>query len=131
MRVLLTGATGFIGSNVARALRRDGFEVHALSRPEVDLRDADAVDRAIERAKPEMCIHLAWYAEPGKYLHAKENLALVGATLRLAERLHEAGCKRFVGAGTCFEYDTSQGRLSESSRLGPKSLYATCKLATF
>src|SRR6185295_8451441 len=120
MRVLLTGATGFIGSNVARALRKGAFEVHALSLPEVDLADADAVDRMIDRVRPEMCIHLAWYAEPGKYLHAKENLALVGSTLRLAERLHAAGCKRFVGAGTCFEYDTSQGRLSESSRVGPQ-----------
>ncbi len=148
MRVLLTGTSGFIGSHVARALVAAGDEVFALARtPELprrvkdldgrldlltaDVTDAAAIARAIDRAKPETCIHLAWYAEPGKYLHANENLALVSATLRLAERLRAAGCRRFVGAGTCFEYDTSLGWLSETSPTAPKSVYAASKLALF
>ena len=151
-RVLLTGANGFIGSHVARALVAEGHEVHALVRQAGDglwrlsdvvskikliagdLLDPGAVAAAVEKARPELCLHLAWYAVPGKYLHAAENLALVGATLGLAQRLRDAGCARFVGVGTCFEYDvheTGQHALSETSVTKPQSLYATSKLALY
>ena len=138
-RVLLTGANGFIGAHVARALVGQGHEVHALVRrppvvsglviSEGDLTDSDAVRAAVTRARPDVCVHLAWYAAPGKYLHAVENLALVEATLDLARRLADAGCTRLVGAGTCFEYDTRGTEpLSETSRTAPGSLYAASKL---
>ncbi len=151
-RVLLTGATGFIGSQIARALVEQGCEVHALVRPSTegarglfrlddivsklvihlgDLTDATSVAAAVTLARPELCVHSAWYAAPGKYLHAVENLALVEATLDLARRLGDSGCRRLVGLGTCFEYDTSLGYLSEASPTLPLSLYAASKLGVF
>jgi nucleoside-diphosphate-sugar epimerase len=147
MRVLLTGAGGFIGAHVARALLARGAEVHAVVRDrsraprlasiaerltthEADIIDATATARVVEASKPDVAIHAAWYAVPGKYLDAPENLAHVAASLDLATRLVDAGCKRFVGVGTCFEYDTSVGTpLRESSPTLPRFLYATCKLA--
>ena len=116
-RVLLTGANGFIGSHVARALVAQGCEVHALVRQaggglwrlkdiesklvfeKGDLTDPASLDRAIANARPEVCIHLAWYAAPGKYLHAIENLALVSATLDLARRLQRQCGRRHDVAG--------------------------------
>ena len=91
MRVLLTGATGFIGSHVARVLVTAGCDVQALVRPGAardriaDLEGrlgivagdvASVADPAVlAPLAPEVCIHLAWYAEPGRYLHAVgENL---------------------------------------------------------
>lgn len=141
-RVLLTGANGFIGAHVGRALLAQGCEVHGLVRrapivsgvvPELgDLTDRDAVRSAVARARPDVCVHLAWYAAPGKYLHAVENLALIEATLDLARRLADAGCSRLVGAGTCFEYDTGGSEpLSETSPTLPGSLYAASKLGLF
>jgi nucleoside-diphosphate-sugar epimerase len=147
-RVLLTGAGGFIGAHVARALLAQGAEVHAVVRDrsrthrldaiakeltvhEADLLDPVATARVIEAARPELCIHAAWYAVPGKYLAAPENLAHVGASLDLATKLVAAGCKRFVGLGTCFEYalgDTTTP-LTESSPTGPRFLYSSSKLA--
>ena len=147
MRVLLTGAAGFIGAHVAAALLDRGVEVHAvvrdasraprldaiakqLTRHEADLLDPAARARVIGLAKPNLCIHAAWYAVPGKYLSAPENLAHVAASLELATALVDAGCTRFVGLGTCFEYDTGIGaNLTESSATGPRFLYASCKLA--
>lgn len=147
MRVLVTGAAGFIGAQVVRALLARGVEVHALDRDragakrleavasqltfhEVDLTDGAATARVIEAAKPEVCIHGAWYAVPGKYLDAPENLTHVAASLELAQRLVHAGCTRLVGLGTCFEYDTSLGvPLVESSPTKPRFLYAASKLA--
>ena len=144
-KVLLTGATGFIGSHVARRLLADGCEVHAIVRPGSDqrrIRDIagalhmlpgdllapEELDRCVDGARPDVCIHLAWCTEPGAYLHSRENIRFVEASLRLAIRLAEQGCGRFVGAGTCLEYDTSVGYLSESSPLRPASLYAASKL---
>lgn len=148
MRVLLTGAAGFIGSQVARALVVAGQDIHALVRPgadtsrlagieravrlvEGDLLDHDTVERVVRQVRPQLCVHLAWYVTPGRYLEAEENLAMVAATLDLARELAGGPCERFVGTGTCFEYDTSQGYLSEESATGPRHLYSACKLATF
>lgn len=147
MRVLLTGAGGFIGAHVARALLQRGAEVHAMVRDrsraerlegiegaltvhEADLVDPAAVKRVIEAARPELCVHGAWYAVPGKYLHGAENLDHVAASLHLARELAAAGCQRLVGLGTCFEYDTAvTSPLHEASSTAPRFLYATCKLA--
>jgi nucleoside-diphosphate-sugar epimerase len=147
MRVLLTGAGGFIGAQVARALLARGAEVHAVVRDatraprlaalakdlvihEADLVDPAAAARVVAASKPAICVHGAWYAVPGKYLDAPENLTHVAASLDLAQRLVHAGCTRFVGLGTCFEYDTSLGvPLVESSPTKPRFLYAASKLA--
>jgi nucleoside-diphosphate-sugar epimerase len=51
------------------------------------------------------------------------------ATLRLAATLAKAGCQRFVGIGTCFEYDIAYGYLSEETPTSPNTLYGASKLA--
>lgn len=145
MRVLVTGATGFFGSRAAAKLSAVG-EVFALVRPssdrarlaalapgarlvEGDVLDPASLRRAVVEVRPEICVHLAWYAVPGKYLEAPENLAHLRAGTMLVEALAEAGCRRLVTAGTCFEYDTSLGYLAESSATAPRFLYAACKRA--
>jgi nucleoside-diphosphate-sugar epimerase len=143
VNILLTGATGFIGSHVARVLVQEGHEVHALARPRSDLRRiadiqsslqiiyADLLDSALRPPPCALCIHLAWYVEPGKYLESPENKHWLAASLRLARALASAGCKRFVAAGTCFEYATTNNPLRESSPTEPRTLYAQSKLELF
>jgi len=148
MRVLLTGATGFIGSHVARLLVRQGHEVHAVVRSRastnriadvlpriniapVDLYDLTATSAVVQRIRPEGAIHLAWYAVPGKYWTARENLDCATMTLSLAEALAESGCRRVVAAGTCAEYHWDGDLLSETTTpLRPTTLYGVCKDAT-
>ena len=148
MRVLVTGAAGFIGSHIVRTIlkednsvtvavrRRASVEqfknrVSLLTVVECDLREGSQVRRLVADSQPELAIHLAWYTEPGKYWRGPENLDCVGMTLDLARALTEGGCRRLVAAGTCAEYDWSHGLLSEESTpLRPRSLYGVAKNAT-
>ena len=146
MKILVTGAAGFIGAQVVRSLLSAGHEVGALVSPhsaaerlqEVsgriallrgDLYDQDSVRAVIAAWPPEVCLHFAWYVEPGKYLSSLRNTDALAATLRLISLLGEAGCRRFVGAGTCFEYDVEQGWLHEAGPTLPETLYAAAKLS--
>ena len=145
MKILLTGATGFIGSHVARELVAAGHEVHVLVRAESNfwrIKDIKASLRIIHGdlldssfilhpSSFDLCIHLAWYVEPGKYLESPQNKQWVETSVRFARAMQDAGCRRFMAAGTCFEYATSDEPLRESSPTGPRTLYAQSKLELF
>ena len=105
MRVLITGASGFIGSQLARLLVREGHELYALLRPEsnrgriqdllpqMQVLDGDLLQpqgawlEHLKAIQPESCFHFAWYAEPGVFLSSPLNLRYLAASLRLAEGL--------------------------------------------
>jgi dTDP-6-deoxy-L-talose 4-dehydrogenase (NAD+) len=145
---MLTGAAGFVGRQVLRALGERGCRV----RPVVRERQQKwlAHDAAIETivASPDIfvesaawwartcrgvdtVIHAAWYAEPDKYLQSPKNQDCLSGTLQLAEGAAQAKVRRFVGIGTCFEYDLGAGRLSISTPLSPSTAYARAKVDAF
>jgi nucleoside-diphosphate-sugar epimerase len=144
----VTGATGFIGSQFVKVALKDNASVYTLIRRasntwrinEVltqlnviygDILDAGQIESQLKEVRPEVCVHFAWYAVPGKYMTSLENVPMISATTNLAKLLSESGCRKFIGIGTCVEYDTRIGLLSENSRTGPTSLYGASKLATF
>lgn len=143
-RVLITGASGFVGRQCVSPLLAKGFEVHAVSRKgpaadtpsevrwhALDLTDADRVSELLARVRPTHLLHLAWYAEPGKYWTSAENLRWVSASLGLFEGFAAAGGRRAVGAGTCAEYDWHAAGLCKEfeTPLAPATLYGACKHA--
>jgi nucleoside-diphosphate-sugar epimerase len=140
VKVFLTGATGFIGSHVARQLVRAGHQVHALVRPgsnrwriadiesNLQIVEADLLSSSFRLPADsfELCIHLAWYVEPGQYLHSPLNQQYLHASRALAKLF-----PRFVGAGTCFEYALTGQPLTETSPTAPRTPYARAKLELF
>lgn len=127
-RVLVTGASGFIGRHALQPLRDRGFEVHAVTRAEADLLDERAARALIRQVRPSHLLHFAWYAEHGRFWTSAENLRWVAASLGLAEEFAEQGGKRMVVAGTCAEYDWTSGVCIEGTTpLAPSTLYGASK----
>jgi nucleoside-diphosphate-sugar epimerase len=149
MRVLITGASGFIGSQLARLLVRESNEVYALLRTggdrwriqellnELQIVEGDLLQpeggwlEVLKEIRPESCFHFAWYAEPGVFLSSPLNLRYLQASLRLAEGLAEAGCKKLTVAGSFSEYDQELGYLSESSAIKPNTQYGAAKAGLY
>lgn len=145
-RVLVTGASGFVGRPALAALAARGFEVHAVARgvpagtaaagDGVRWHAADLLDGARRRelvagVGATHLLHLAWYAEPGAFWAARENAAWVAATIALLDEFAAAGGARATLAGSCAEYDwTVPGPLGEDAPLAPATYYGVCKDAT-
>lgn len=132
-RVLVTGATGFIGRHALAPLRAAGHEVHAVARtpgddPGVTWHAADLLQSpdVVREVAPDALLHLAWYAEHGTFWTAPENARWVEASLAL---LRAFGGTRVVMAGSCAEYDWTTGaeRLAEDAPLAPATLYGESK----
>jgi len=147
-RVLITGGTGFVGRHVLNHLAINDVLLTVISRDgkQTFLGKHSLLERVIKTtdlfAESEewwenslqgidIVIHLAWFAEPGKYLQSPKNMECLQGTLTMAKGAALAGVRRFVGIGTCFEYDLSHGLLSIETPLKPLTLYAAAKAATY
>ncbi|HMF58148.1 MAG TPA: NAD-dependent epimerase/dehydratase family protein, partial [Pyrinomonadaceae bacterium] len=143
-RVLLTGASGFIGRHCLTALSERGYEVHAVwskeragvdtmpgsHRHKADLLDSAQVTSLLEQVRPTHLLHCGWYAVPGKYWTATENFRWVESSLHLLQTFAAMGGQRAVGVGTCAEYDWRYGYCSERlTPLNPATTYGACKHA--
>ncbi len=142
MRALLTGATGFIGSHVAKELVSRGVQVTVLAREGSDhwriqdlSNDLSVVHGDIENGAipdlaaiaPEVCLHVAWYCEAGDYRDSPRNAAWVSSSMKLLQNLSLHGCRRLVITGSCFEYAQGPGLFAESATVGPINVYAAAK----
>jgi nucleoside-diphosphate-sugar epimerase len=140
-RVLLTGASGFIGRHAIGALLERGAEVHAVGRSaaagysctwhQADLLAPGAPQQVIAAVRPNVVLHLAWCVEHGNFWTDPANLDWIAATLALARASAEHGVRRFIGVGTCFEYDwPNEGPCVESETpLAGHTLYDRAKAA--
>lgn len=146
VRILVTGATGFVGRNILAPLSRLGFEVHAVGRQALnaqafnsqakwhacDLLDASARRGLLEAVRPSHLLHLAWYAEHGKFWASPLNLEWLQASNDLVRVFAAVGGRRFVGLGTCAEYSWNRDIYDEEkSPLKPASLYGAAKASAF
>lgn len=104
MRIFLTGASGFVGRQIARALIAQGHEVLAFTRGVGDFLSPAERASALAQARAEIVVHAAWYVEHGAFWQAEVNRRWREESIRFIDEAKRAGVMRFVGLGTCYEY---------------------------
>jgi nucleoside-diphosphate-sugar epimerase len=137
-RVLVTGATGFIGSHLVRRLISLGFEVHVLVRPTSDLARLPAgviahthhgavedLQTIVETARPDVTFHLATHFV-GRHLPSDVRALATANVLfpaQLFEALSNAGATRLVTASSAWQF-------AIDGTFRPLALYAAMKQAS-
>lgn len=134
-KILITGASGFIGRNVLNFLRSEEWEVHAFSRKssedripngywhQADLLDSAASIKFLKEHNPSHLLHLAWFHEGHSYWTSPENERWMQASEALVRKFLDCGGRRVVIAGTCAEdfvplsaYGRAKAKLFERAR---------------
>lgn len=142
MKVLVTGATGYIGNYVIEELLKRGIDVIATSTniekskstnwfnkvqyiPFTFSKNVD-INLFEYFNQPDILIHLAWQGLPNYKadFHLTENLLQQKIFL---QNLLENGLKNLTVTGTCFEYGMQQGELNETLECKPDNAYAKAK----
>jgi UDP-glucose 4-epimerase len=146
-KVLITGASGFVGNNLARFLVQSGHEVHLMLRSEhldwrlqdirdhvgvafADLRDPESVTRSVKQVKPEWVFHLAAYGAYS-FQTSMENILrtnIIG-TANLVQACLKTGFEAFVNTGSSSEYGFKDHAPPEHELPEPNSHYAVSKVS--
>jgi len=149
--ILVTGATGFVGSNLTAKLVESGAKVHIISRTEdisgdlilrdlarddvmvckCDLRDPEKVKRCVEEASPELVYHLGGVVDLARsfeiaYQCFSTNIL---GTLNLLSACEKVPLESFVFTSTCEVYESGAIPFREDTPLDPKSPYSISKVA--
>jgi nucleoside-diphosphate-sugar epimerase len=140
-QILITGATGFVGSHAIESALASGFQVTAVARSrvleplpgveyrQVDLFDEEQVSYLVKSIRPSNLLHTAWVVNPADRWTSPENSRWLVASKVLLKEFVEAGGQRVVVTGSCAEYDWSASQPCDeiTTPTRPHTLYGRCK----
>ncbi|WML36763.1 NAD-dependent epimerase/dehydratase family protein [Clostridium sp. OS1-26] len=144
-QAIVTGANGFIGSEVVKELINNNISVIALHRPnsfdkipksdlvqlvELDINNILKLKDIIKEHKPDVFYHFAWegVTEPGRS-NAEVQLRNIQNTVNCVKVAKELGCKRFICSGSIMERETIASTYAQESRPGMGYIYGAGKFA--
>lgn len=138
MRVLITGASGFIGLSLSNNLAQSGFNVLAIARTipvnsndsivwiKSDLNSDENYSNEIISFKPEVLIHLAWQDIPDFTL--QKSLNNLNQSTKFISFVSEiASCKKILISGSCWEYGKLKGECLHSDIPLPTNFFTLAK----
>ncbi len=144
-KIVVTGASGFIGANLVRRLISDNNEVYILKRKDsyiwrltelnpqlkefqVDFHDKALLKEVISHIKPDIIYHLAAY---GGYPFQEDLTKMLNgnivSTVNILEASKDIGYKIFINFGSSSEYGFKKKPMKETDVLEPGSFYAATK----
>jgi dTDP-4-dehydrorhamnose reductase len=131
MRILLTGASGFVGSNLGAVFAERGAELATPSHAELDLTDADATLRFAAAFAPDAIVHAAILNDPAAMAADRRAAwdAYVGATRNVVDAANAAGAQ-VVLVSTDWVFDGTQGPAAEDAPPNPVNQYGFLKAAS-
>ncbi len=149
-KILITGATGFLGFQILKSLSRKNhkifivvrknsknlFKLKMLDKKKIKIFYCEDIFNSKKKyldnitKKIDIVVHCAWNVE-GNFMNSNEHLKCLIGTLNFAESCIRNNIKKFVGIGSCVEYDPTAGYLSVKTKLNPSTNYAATKIAAF
>ena len=143
LKILVTGASGFIGSRLIKKLSISDFEVMGLTRSlyntrlneniqwlSADLSLPDTYREQIQDFKPNVVIHLSWQDIPD-FSFEKSKLNLNQSLDFLSFILEIKSCKKILVSGSCSEYNKRKGKCIESDKSIPNDNFTWAKLSIY
>lgn len=137
MRVLVTGAAGYMGKHVVRNLLSKGHKVLAVDLNHKEINDnAQIVDVDIFSGekdiynmtqRPDLCIHLAW--QDGFVHNSSKHMENLSGHFEFLKNMIDGGCKNISVMGTMHEIGFYEGKVDENTPCNPLSQYGIAKNA--
>ena len=143
MKAIVTGANGFVGSNVVKKLTTEGIDVLAIDisfnssrlEPsnkiellELSIADIDKLKEMIKDKEYELFYHFAWIGSAGPK-RADENVQTQNVlwTVDCLKLAQEIGCKKFICAGSIMEYESMANSYNQNTKPAINNIYSAAK----
>jgi len=145
-KILLTGATGFIGSHLLEELLKNDYQVTIVKRSSSDTwringfsgkvkfigADLAEIENFFQENKIDCIVHLATYYVK-RHRNLKDIEDMIGSNIKFPAALVDLGIgygiKNFINTGTFFEYKQKHTAITEKDKMTPYNFYAATKIA--